>query len=196
MGNRRVRSRIRAGLLYVMVCWGPLGCAFTLQGPESALDTPEHHRASGFKLLERGYLDDAQREFELALRHSPDNSDASRGLGLVRGRKGDYEQGLEALAKAAGDARTPEEKALALVGMMQIHTWRKGAEWLPRVEGLFREAVSLGDPLPEAYFHLGLAYREADRPADCRRALEKVLELNSRLVPQATRELQKTGAKP
>ena len=56
--------------------------------PESTLGTPEHHVFNGFALLRMERPEDAQREFEQALRLDPKCSGAYRGIGWIEGQRG------------------------------------------------------------------------------------------------------------
>lgn len=84
-------------------------------GPETiwlrpGLDTPSQHISNGEQLFNRGKLDDALREFNRARELDPGCVDAYIGVGLVMGRKGDIDAGLEILEQARTMADTPEEK--------------------------------------------------------------------------------------
>ena len=58
------------------------GCA-KKRAPESVMDTPEHHTNNGMKSFEKGELDEAQREFKLALELDHKFGPAHVGMGLV-----------------------------------------------------------------------------------------------------------------
>ncbi len=168
------------------------GCAPRTEIPENVLNTPMHHTSSGFKLIQKGYLYDAEREFNLALELEPHYSPAYRGLGLIYGQNRDYEQAFEAMDKARDYAKKSEDKALACVGLMRLYTMRKGEGWLKDVEKNFADAISSVQDLPEAYYYMGLAYKEADRIPDSEKALKKVLQINKAFVPEAYEALRET----
>ena len=58
------------------------GCAKD-RVPESVMDTPEHHVFNGMRSFEKGELDEARREFKLALELNRKYSPAHVGIGLV-----------------------------------------------------------------------------------------------------------------
>ncbi|MEK7347664.1 MAG: tetratricopeptide repeat protein [Candidatus Eisenbacteria bacterium] len=58
------------------------------------------HVATGADLLHRGLLDDAEREFRLALENEPNNQDALAGLGQVQVRRGQYSDAVPLLERA------------------------------------------------------------------------------------------------
>jgi len=167
-----------------------MGCSSQPPIPESALDTPEHHAASGLKLLSKNYIDDARREFELALQLNPDCSDAHRGLGLAYGEEQHFEAALESMRKARDTARTNQETALAYVGFMRIYTLEGGDLWLDKVKARFLDAMQFQKDMPDAYFYLGMAYKKANQSSEAEGAFEKVLEINNGLVPESEHELK------
>jgi len=157
--------------------------------PQSTLGTPEHHVFNGFALLKMERIDDAQREFEQALRLDPKCSGAYRGIGWIEGRKGDFSAAFASMNHAKEIAEKKSEKALVEVGFMGLYTMQKGPDWMPHVEQSFRAACSLEEDLPEAYFHLGMAYKEARRYADAEKAFKKVIWIHTSLVSESKEEL-------
>jgi tetratricopeptide (TPR) repeat protein len=157
--------------------------------PESTLGTPEHHVYNGFALLRMGRPDDAQREFEQALRLDPKCSGAYRGIGWIEGRKDDFAAAFASMTYAKKLAEKDQEKALVEVGFMGLYTMQKGPDWLQRVEQSFSAASSLQEDLPEAYFYLGIAYKEAQLYPDAEKAFRKVIWIHGYLLPEAKEEL-------
>jgi len=165
------------------------GCFQTPRAPEGVLDTPAHHVSSGFKFLQKDYNADARREFELALQLDPYYSGAHRGLGLVYGKAKEFELAFGTMREARDDASSGEQKALAYVGFMRLYTMRKKTGWLEQVEERFKEALRWKSDLPQAYFYMGIAYKQADRITDAEQSLNQVLKLNQSLVAEAKKEL-------
>lgn len=174
----------------VSVGWILSGCATVPGQPESILDTPEHHTFNGFKLINRGRLDDAQREFERSLQLQPTFSPARRGMGLVSGMKKHYEPAFESMDLAKDYAKGKKEVALAYVGFMRLHMMKKDEGWMEKVEKNFRRAASVMKDLPAAYYYMGIAYKNGYRFADSEKALNKVLEINETLLAQALEQLK------
>ena len=142
-------------VLTAMCCIGFLlaGCGpRTGLYPVSTLGTPEHHVYNGFALLRMDRLDDARREFELALRLDPKCSGAYRGIGWIEGQKDDFSAAFASMTHAREVAEKDEKKALVEVGFMALQTMQKGPEWVQRVEQSFKSASALAENLPEAYF--------------------------------------------
>ena len=177
---------LTCGLLLFLVACGPRSGLY----PESTLGTPEHYVFNGFALLKMERPEDAQREFEQALRLDPNCSGAYRGIGWIEGRKGHFPAAFAWMTQAKGLAQEKREKALVEVGYMGLHRMQKGSDWVQRVEENFRAASSLEEDLPEAYFELGMAYKQAHRHADAEKAFKKVIWIHDSLVPEAKQELE------
>jgi tetratricopeptide (TPR) repeat protein len=168
------------------------GCAPGARVPIPTLGTPEHHTYSGMRLLKQGKLMDAEREFEVAIELDRTYASAYRGLAIVLGYKGDFKTAFQYMAKAEELAKGKQEKALAYVGFMRLHTQQKGEWWLAQVESYFREAMKTLRDLPEMpdpYYYMGLAYKEAFRFSDAGGAFKKVLEINKTLMREADQQL-------
>lgn len=166
------------------------GCASQVMQPGTTLDTPEHHVFSGFKLMERGYLADAQREFEVALQHDAHDPAALRGLGLVHGRQGRFDEAFAALAQARDRAENDGDRALVLVDLMKLHMWQRAEGWLDAVEFLYQEILNVGKALPAAHFHMASAYKEAGRLQEAEEMCRKVIALNAGYGPEAREMLE------
>lgn len=177
-------------VLFFLAASFVMGCSSQPRIPESLLDTPEHHVASGLKLLQKNYLNDAKREFELALQLNPNCSDAHRGLGLTYGEEQQFEAALESMGKARETAMTNRETALAYVGFMRLYTMEGGDLWLDKVKARFLDALQFQKDMPDAYFYLGMAYKKANQPSEAEGAFKRVLEINNGLVLESEHELK------
>jgi tetratricopeptide (TPR) repeat protein len=156
------------------------------------LDTPEHHVLSGMRLLEKGKLFDAEREFVYASELDHTYSQAYRGLGLVMGFKGDFDDAFNNMSKAEDMASSKEEQVLVYVGYMRLYTQQKSKDWLKDVEKRFLKARELLRDLPEIpdlYYHMGIAYKDACKLSDAEEAFKKVLAINKTYVVEADHQL-------
>jgi tetratricopeptide (TPR) repeat protein len=157
--------------------------------PEGTLGTPEHHVFNGFTLLRMDRTGDAEREFEQALRIDPRCSGAYIGIGWVKGRRGDFSAAFASMTQAKNVTKENREMALVEVGFMGLYTMQKGPDWVERVEQSFTAASSLEEDLAEAYFELGIAYKQAHRYAEAEKAFKKVIWIHRSLVHEAKQEL-------
>ena len=170
-----------------------LACSSSPRAPERVLNTPGHHAYSGFKLLEKGYIFDAKREFKLALRLDSKYSSAHLGLGLIYGKEKKFKLALDSMCSARDDAKTEEDKALAFVGFMRLYTMRGGEGWLGKVRERFYDALHYKKDLPQAYYYMGIAYKKANQSYKSGNAFKKVLEINKGLVSESKEELKSLG---
>jgi tetratricopeptide (TPR) repeat protein len=182
------RNRLYPGLLFLVSVFLLTGCGGQHSTLQSFLDTPRHHASNGFNFLNRGQVSDAEREFQSALRLDHSFSQAHCGLGLIAGIREDYPLAFQSMALARRYAKTDEDRAMFAVGEMRLYTMKKGKGWLDHVEVFFQDATKSVAESPEAYYYLGVAYKEAYRFQDAEKAFKKVLALNSRLFWQAKRE--------
>ena len=185
-------SRMGWSLLVVVFLLGSLlsACGPRSGGyPYSELDTPEQRVYNGFAFLKKERLTDAQREFEQALVLDPKCSPAFRGIGLVYGMRDNFPRAFDAMEQARAVAKDNLDQALADVGMMSLFRMERKDGWLGRVKESFARAVSLDRQLPEAYLELGVAYKYAYRFQEAEDALNKVLEINTRLLHEAEEEI-------
>ena len=185
-------SGFRLGLLTVVVSvWSfSGGCAPIPGQPESILGTPKHHTYNGFKLLKKGRLDDAQREFEISLQLQPNFSTAHRGMGLAYGMKKQFKPAFRSMDFARDYARGKDEEALVFVGFMRLYMMKNGKGWMEEVEENFNHATSLIADLPDAYYYMGVAYKNGYRFSDSEKAFKKVLEINKSLITEADEQLK------
>lgn len=187
---------LRHGMAVLISCLAAVflvgGCAPKQHAPIPILGTPKHHAYNGERLLENGKLADAEREFALAMELDPEYAPAHRGLGIVLGYRGNWKNAFQHMINAEQLAEGRQEKALAHVGFMRLYTQRKGEGWLDKAASCFRDAMKTlrGLPeMPDPYYYMGLAYRDAFRFCDSAGAFKKVLEINKTLISQADRQL-------
>ncbi|MBN1106834.1 MAG: S-layer homology domain-containing protein [Deltaproteobacteria bacterium] len=166
------------------------GCASTQPFPESILGTPELHVSNGYKLIKMGRYDDAEGEFEKALGHAPENSAAFKGIGLVKGYKGDFGPAFQSMEKAQFLARGKEEELAVYVGWIRLHTMKRGKGWLDEAKRAYSSACSLKEDDPATYYFMGLAYKHAYRFVEAKRVFEKVVAIHRAHVEDAEAELR------
>ncbi len=76
------------------------GCATGAAVPERVLGSPDHHVENGLKLMEKGRLDAAHREFRMALDLDPRYAPAHRGDALVYAIRLDFDSAFKACHRA------------------------------------------------------------------------------------------------
>lgn len=175
------------GVLFILVI---SGCATKMPVPESVLDTPELHVSNGYKLIRMGFYQDAVREFEKALQYSPAHCLAFVGMGLANGYLGDTRAAFQSMEKAQSQAKSREEKLRVHVGWIRLHTLKRGKGWLEDAQREYLSACAIAQDYPASHYYMGLAYKEAFRLEDGKKAFAKVLHLNGALVEEAREEIR------
>jgi tetratricopeptide (TPR) repeat protein len=167
------------------------GCVEGKKPPETILDSPQHHVDNGYKLIDKGRINDAEREFKLALQYDRNFSSALRGMGFIYGIKRSFDPAFKSMESAAAHAKEKRDKALAYVGMIRLHTIRGEEGWLKQTEKYFSLALAEVKDLPEAYYYMGVAYTVDHRFVQAENSFRKVLEINETFIMEAQEQLKK-----
>ena len=172
-----------------------VGCA-KKRAPESVMDTPEHHAINGMRSFEKGELDEAQREFTLALELEPKYGPAHVGMGLVYGARSvqikdekekakAVEQAFDSLKNGKKYAKGKEQKVQARVGYIRVFTIIKPKGWLDDAKQNFDYAVLDDAQAPAPYFFMGEAYKQAFMFSEAANMYRKVLDLDKEYTAEA-----------
>jgi tetratricopeptide (TPR) repeat protein len=186
----------RRGLLYwlafltmvAMVAMLISSCAKPTRKPEAALDTPEHHVFTGYKLYDKGDYAGAQREFVLAIQLDKNYSPAYVGLGLCFGSQNAFEKAHENMKKAKSLAKKKEDKVDAHVGMIRLYSMERKGKWLKEAEDEFEDAVKIDPKSSAAHFYMGKAYKFGYDFDKAGTMFKKVLDLNDKYLVEADNE--------
>ena len=174
-----------------------VGCA-KKRAPESVMDTPEHHSNNGMKSFEKGELDEAQREFKLALELDPKFGPAHVGTGLVfaarsvqiedeKEKRKTVEQAFDSLKNGKKYAKGKEQKVLARVGYIRVFTMIKPRGWLEDAKQNFDYAVLDDDQAPAPYYYMGEAYKQSYMFSEAANMYRVVLDLDKEYTAEANR---------
>ena len=130
----------------------------------------------GFVYFHRGYLDQAEEAFRLALRDDPQSAEAHYGLGSVHletQRSDDARQSFERALKLQPHYPDTWTNAWNNLGVIAMQTGRSEEA----VEN-FQAAVRQNPKNLVALDNLGNAYRQQERWPEARKALARALQLN------------------
>jgi len=126
-----------------------VGCASSAQrqaAPGNGISPPgktqaavsgKNHVAVGRDLLKRGLLDEAEREFRLAIEADANDLEAIAGLGQVEVARGQYSEGMAHLERAT---RVPSQMVSALRSLGDAYA---ATGDLTRAASAYRQAVAL-----------------------------------------------------
>ena len=148
------------GLIFMAACAG------TGRKPAGVMDNPVHHYQVGMDFIEKGKLEHALREFELALQLDKNYGPALAGKGLVIVYQGS-DDGLRLILKGERKARTSEEKVWAIVAEIRAYIQMARQNMISenqlilKSKEAFKRGKVIDSSSPELYFYMGEAYLQA-----------------------------------
>lgn len=194
MALRITGSHLRTLLALVLWVFAALGCATQSPIPLRILDSSEHHVMNGIKLMQRGRLEHALREFDLALSQDPDCSTAHRGKALIFGMSRDFEKAFTELHKAIrhtapDDLRGSIHKSLNSCCRRSVPSslMTKQMEEIP-----FSARSHIAHFLNE-YFVMGVSYKDGHGFHNKVEALDASLEASHAFIEEATAKVHFAG---
>lgn len=170
-----------------------LGCQARVE-TIPVLDTPAHHTDVGMRLLERGKLDQALREFRLAKALDPRYPPAYLGAGMVYRSQGDFAKAFAELQEARTNAQTAAQKISARAEI--IVTYRQAflagqgeKDWLKISEQEFAEGTAQPGDHSALYYAMGRAYLTAYEFLKAEEMFRKVVSRDGPYARSASAEL-------
>jgi len=179
------------------------GCA---GGKYYSLGSPEHHFATGMKLMERYNLNNVEREFSMARKLNADYAPAYAGLAMVSSARGDFDGALGKLKEAREKSKTNEDHVAVAMGAIKVYTdlylanknKEEALSWIAKAEEAYKKGLSYDINNPALYFFMGNAYKVSGKYDEAEASFRKVLELKAGYTTLARKELDllsKTSAK-
>ncbi|MGD0274654.1 MAG: hypothetical protein ABSB79_01135 [Syntrophales bacterium] len=163
-----------------------ISCGPKAVKPIGEMDTPEHHFFTAMKFLDQANYVDANREFDRALQLAPKFSKAFAGKGLVGALQGDFVKAEEFLKNARSYAKTDDEKVFSYVSYIRFYTLKKGSKnWLDDAKDAYDDAIKIDPKSSDAYFFMGMSYRDAYVFEQSGQMFGKVIELKGDYVDKA-----------
>ncbi len=155
-----------------------LAKALPFPGVSEALEFPRNYLNYGSIYFQRGYLDQAEASFQLALRDDPSSAEALYGLGSVYLKQDKSGQAREQFDRATKlQASYPDTLANSWNNLGLLAT-REGrtAEAIP----YFQQALKLNPEHLIALENLGNAYRQQKKWDEARKVLERAVTVGPR----------------
>jgi tetratricopeptide (TPR) repeat protein len=131
----------------------------------------DEHNSRGIELADRGWLDEAIREFRKAIDLDPDSAHAHDNLATVYAEKKLYR---EALGEYLTALKLEPDSATAhynLACFLSTH----GPEF---AVAAYRQAIELDPEYPDAHLNLGLTYADHGRVEEAIAELQTAIELD------------------
>jgi len=141
----------------------------------------DQHNARGIELADRGWLDEAVKEFTKAIELDPSGAHAHDNLATVYAEKKLYK---EALAEYLTALRLEPESATAhynLACFLSTHAGDMAVEQ-------YKEAIELDPDYADAHLNLGMTYADMDRRDEAKAELQIAIQLDAQ-DPVARHEL-------
>lgn len=178
-------------LLGILCLCTLVACAKPTVKPEAAMDNPEHHVSTGYRMLQSGELDKALNAFNRAKVLAPKFAPAHVGLALTHATQGDFKAAEKAIKEADKHAKSKEHQKSVHVGYIRLYTMGQDKlhkNWIDKAKNHFDKARRLSKDDPEVHYYMGVAYRSAFKFAEAASEFAKVLEINTRFVAEADTE--------
>ena len=189
---RTRRAALLAGGGWLLVLCLAAGCAVHSLAPERVLTSPAHHVANGVKLMQKGRLEAAEREFRIALELDPRCGSAHRGEAVIRGVRRDFDGAFEEIHRAVRFT-TPEELADPIQEEFarcrsirwDRKTWRRPSP----DEETANLARSFVVEYLNAYYLMGVAFKLGDGHIKQEEGLGKALSMTNEFSASASERL-------
>lgn len=177
------------------------GCGPKQRAAEGLLDTPESHFNQGMRKFEASDLDAAQAQFEDALLLDAKYAPAHAGLALALVTRGskisdpkskERKEYLKDADKHLDEALDLDDENITVwVAYIRFHAiQKKGDNWIKDCEKGLRKALKIDSKSDEAYYYMGLAYKEAYEFRLSEDMLRNALEIDGAYSEQAGEALQ------
>ncbi len=135
------------------------------------LGQSDEHNSRGIELADRGWLDEAVKEFKKAIELDPNSAHAHDNLATVFAEK---KQFRDALAEYLTAIKLEPDSATAHYNAA-VFLSTHGNDF---AVAQYQEAIALEPDYPDAHLNLGLAHADAGRLDDAKKELRTAIELD------------------
>jgi Flp pilus assembly protein TadD len=131
----------------------------------------DEHNSRGIELADRGWLDEAIKEFKRAIELDPNSAHAHDNLATVYAEQKKYRAALDEYLVALRlepDSATAHYNLACFLSAHALHF----------AVAEYREAIELEPDYPDAHLNLGLTLADADRTDEAMAELKRAVELD------------------
>jgi len=141
----------------------------------------DEHNSRGIELADRGWLDEAIKEFKKAIELDPDSAHAHDNLATVYSEKKLYALALEEYLTALRLEPDSPTAHYNLACFLATHAHDMAVEQ-------YKEAIELDPDYPDAHLNLGMTYADLDQRDEAKAEFKAAIELDPQ-DPLARHEL-------
>ncbi len=193
MKTMRLGFRWSALITGAVLLAATAGCAPGTAVPERILGSPAHHVENGLKLMQKGRLAAAHREFRMALSLDPRYAPAHQGDALVYAMRLDFDSAFKSCHRAIRHASREQINDPSLNVFSRIESlrwdrraWRRASA---EMETAFSARLFVVELMNE-YHKLGVMFKFAGDPGRHGEVLERAFELTSVFSEKASFQLK------
>jgi tetratricopeptide (TPR) repeat protein len=194
-------KRIVIFIILVVGIFAIWGCGPKQRAAEGLLDTPESHYNQGMRKLDQGALDEAQAQFEDAIKLKAKYGPAYAGLALVNAYRGaaildlkskDREKYFELGEDQLDKAQSLDSKnTIPWIAHIRFYALQKeDDDWIDDCLKGLKKAVDINPKCDEAYYYMGLAHKNNFDFKAAEDALKQALEIDGQWSEKATIAMQ------
>jgi tetratricopeptide (TPR) repeat protein len=132
----------------------------------------DEHNSRGIELADRGWLDEAIREFRKAIELDPDSAHAHDNLATVYAEKKQYAQALEEYLTALKLEPDSATAHYNLACFLATHAHEMAIEQ-------YKEAIEIDPEYPDAHLNLGMTYADLDQRDEAKAQFKAAMELDT-----------------
>ena len=141
------------------------------QPPNDKKNKADRHNARGIQLADRGWLEEAIKEFEKAIDADPNAAYAIDNLGTVCAEKGLRLEALQAYLKSIEIDADPKEAYFNLASFLLHHSRHLALD-------LLRQVAQKDWNFPDVHGQTGFTLAEMGHPTEAMEAYKTAIELN------------------
>ncbi|MFO0600084.1 MAG: tetratricopeptide repeat protein [Myxococcaceae bacterium] len=138
---------------------------------KDTIASSDEHNSRGIELADRGWLEEAQKEFKKAIELDPNSAHAYENLATVHAEKKEFVEALRAYL------RSLELEPESATGHYNLACFLSQYA-LDFAISEYREAIELEPDSPDSHLNLGLTLADAGAMEDATKELQRAIELD------------------
>jgi len=142
-------------------------------------------------LLWRGLYNDADREFDWALRQNSKNARASIGRALIQGYLGNFDEAFGFLKNGCKYAKENDDRLFCYEVTIRLHTLdKRDKQWFQKAREAFVAGNKIDPRVSRPYFYMALACKENMYFDEAESLFQEVIDRNREYVRESQHQLK------